>query len=65
MSQNVLIFTTILVHHHYTPQYYIKGNDIPCKSMTKDLGIIFNTDLQWNEHHKSLIPHAYRTLQLL
>ena len=30
--------------------------------MTKDLGINFNIDLQWNEHHKSLTSRAYRTL---
>ena len=33
--------------------------------MTKGLGIIFNIDLQWNEHHKSLTSRAYRTLHLL
>ena len=58
------------LHYHfssssYTPQYYIKGNDIPRKSMTKDLGIIFKTDLQWNEHHKSLTSCAYTTSHLL
>ena len=58
------------LHYHfssspYTPQYHIKGNDIPRKLMTKDLGIIFNIDLQWNEHHKSLTARAYRTLHLL
>ena len=55
------------LHYHfssssYTPQYYITGDNIPRKSMTKDLGIIFNTDLQWNEHYKSLTSRAYRTL---
>jgi len=58
------------LHFHFSsspciPKYYIKSNEIPSQSVTKDLGIIFSTDLQWSEHHNKLVSRAYRTLHLL
>ena len=58
------------LHYHFcsssaTPKYYIKGREIQSLTSTKDLGIIFNTNLSWDQHHKSITSRAYRTLYLL
>ena len=59
----------IHLHYHFsssthTPTYYIKGKEISRQSETKDLGIIFNMELRWDQHN-SLTSQAYRTLYLL
>ena len=66
MKLNVYIFIfasiLILVFLH---TYYINNNDICRKDETKDLGIIFNTSLCWNQHHRTITSRAYRCLYLL
>ena len=52
------------LHYHFIsspfiPKYYIKGNEIPSQSATKDLGITSNTDLQWNEHQYPMHTEPY------
>ena len=64
------ITTCIHLHYHFsssthTPTYYIKGKEIPRQSETKNLGIIFNRELSWDQHYNSLTSRAYRTLYLL
>ena len=45
--------------------YYINDKLICRKEETKDLGIIFNSDLSWDKHHRTITSWAYRCLYLL
>ena len=47
------------------PTYYINNKEICRKDETKDLGVVFNTDLCWDQYHRTIIARAYRYLYLL
>ena len=58
------------LHFHFNsnsniPTYYINNKEICRKDETKDLGVIFNTGLCWDQHHRTIIERAYRCLYLL
>ena len=63
---------TKFVHLHfqfnsssYIPKYYTNNKEICRKDETKDLGVIFNTGLHWDQHHRIIISRAYICLYLL
>ena len=71
-SWHLLFNEAKCVHLHFQfksasniPNYYINDKLICRKEETKDLGIIFNTDLCWDEHHRTITSRAYRCLYLL
>ena len=58
------------IHYHFSStlhdnQYLINNNSIPSQLQTKDLGIIFTSNLQWAIHYKSIISKAYKMFHLL
>ena len=60
------------IHYHFSSilhdnQYLINNNPFSSQSQTKDLGIIFTSNLQWTIHYKSIIyiSKAYKMFHLL
>ena len=58
------------IHYHFSStlhdnKYLINNNSIPSQLQTKDLGIIFTSNLQWTIHYKSIISKAYKMFHLL
>ena len=45
--------------------YTLSDITIPCNTCHKDLGIILSSDLNWNNHYKSITARAYKVLGLI
>ena len=66
MKQSVFIFTSSLnLHLIFRITTSTTSWSAEKTEETKDLGIIFNTDLCWDEHHRTITSRAYRCLYLL
>ena len=63
MKLNVYIFISTSIS---ILAYYINNNNIILcrKDKTKDLGVIFNANLCWDQHHRTIISRVYRWLYL-
>ena len=45
--------------------YYINGQVISPSTSHKDLGVLFNNSLSWEDHHSLIVSRAYKQLNLL
>ena len=51
--------------HNIDTVYTLSDITIPCNTCHKDLGIILSSDLNWNDHYKSITVRAYKVLGLI
>uniref|UniRef100_A0A1X7T6X9 Reverse transcriptase domain-containing protein n=2 Tax=Amphimedon queenslandica TaxID=400682 RepID=A0A1X7T6X9_AMPQE len=52
-------------HSPLVSSYYINGQTIPRKSIIRDLGVIFESDLSWSKHIDSIVAKSYQSIGLL
>ena len=51
--------------HNIDTVYTLSDITIPCNTCHKDLGIILSSDLNLNDHYKSITARAYKVLGLI
>uniref|UniRef100_A0A1X7T752 Endonuclease/exonuclease/phosphatase domain-containing protein n=1 Tax=Amphimedon queenslandica TaxID=400682 RepID=A0A1X7T752_AMPQE len=65
LQKSSLITFCSVRHSPLFSSYYINGQTIPQKSIIRDLGVIFESDLSWSKHMNNIAAKSYQTIGLL
>ena len=55
----------ICINPKIIQSYFLGDNIIPTRSIQSDLGVAICDNLQWSEHHNSILSKAYKMLGLV